>query len=119
MPIPGGPYNAPPVAPIPPADGAAHPAAVAAGGPARPAGAGLGALLSYLGAPGGLANSVRARRRAQYGEIPGWSTPYQSGQQAARAAGVGGVSAPAGAPAGGTSAGGGLGALLAFLSRFS
>lgn len=117
MPIPGGPYNQPPVAPIPPADGAVHPAAAAAGGPARPAGAGLGALLNYLGG-GALANSVRASRRARFGEIPGWSTPYQSGQQAARAAGGGGVSAPTGAPAG-ASAGGGLGALLAFLSRFS
>jgi len=116
MPIPGGPYTTPPVAPIPPPE--TPPPAAA---PSRAEG-GLGALLRYLGgAPFsgvGLQNAVRARRRAQFGEIPGWSTPYQTGQQAQQAAaGASGVSAPSGGALGGHSSG--LSPLLAYLSRFS
>jgi len=116
MPIPGGPYITPPVAPMPPVE--TPPPAAA---PARAEG-GLAALLRYLGgipSSGSLAqNAVRAQRRARFGEIPGWSTPYQTGQQAQQAAaGASGVSAPSGGALGGHS--GGLSPLLAYLSRFS
>lgn len=102
MAIPGTSPFLPPAAPPP----AAPPAVPATPGVPAAQPPALSQLQQMLGGaqPGQFGNqflldAVRSRRKAQYGEIPGWSTPYQPPQQAAAAAAGPSVFPPAAAAA--------------------